>query len=116
MPLANVRIEPYVVAIAAPLVAHAVDQIAHGVDLVGGESWNLDVSVLHVMRIEIDDREHDIRSVRRVLAVGDDLRVVGRVKPQREVELQGAVRTADLVDAADQLLDVSRPVPVPGPA
>jgi hypothetical protein len=35
------------------------------------------------------------------------------VKPQRRVELQRAVRVADLVDAADQLGDVAWPIPVP---
>src|SRR4029450_373231 len=111
--LADIRIEAHVIPFPPPLVLDVVEQIADGEDLVGADTRHLDVTVLHVMRIEVDNRQEPVGSVRSRLAVSDDLAVVGLVKPQRVKELQRAVLMSDRVDAAHQLANVTGPVPVP---
>src|SRR5256885_11527447 len=96
-----------------PGIARIVQQISNGEDVV--VYGYVDHSVLHVVRVEVDDRQERSATAGWRLAVGNDLGVVGVVKSQRRVELQRRVRTPDLVDAAEQLADVARPLPVPLP-
>src|SRR5262245_37886511 len=111
--LTDVGIEPHVVPLAPPLVLHIVQQIVDGEDVVCGDAGHANVPVLHVIRIQVDDRQQTIGAARRGLAVGDDLGVVGVVKAKRVIELQRAMPAANRVDAAHQLANVAGPVPVP---
>src|SRR5262245_8962078 len=107
--LTHARIETDVVPSAVPRVRRLVEEILD--DERVRVDRHLDVIVLHMMRIEVDDRVNDV--VSRAFAVRDDLGVVGRVEPQREIELQRPVLAADPIDAADELVDVARTIPVP---
>src|SRR5262245_39988925 len=89
--LPGAGIEPYVVPAAPPPIPGLVEQIFDGVRL--GVDRELDVAVLHVMRIEIDDHEHLVAAA--ALAVGDDFGVVGGVEAQRSVEVQRVMAPAD---------------------
>src|SRR6266536_2927994 len=103
--LANARIEADVVPAAMPDVHGVVDQVAH-LERVGVDR-RLDRAVLHVMRIEIDDRQQGAARIVRIgLAVREQRGVIGRVKAERRIELQGALLVADLIHARNQLLNV----------
>src|SRR5262245_5230793 len=54
--LSNPTVEPHVVPLAPPLVDHIVEQIADAEGGVVANPGDADVPMLHVVRIEIDDR------------------------------------------------------------
>src|SRR5207253_2732789 len=115
--LPHAGVEPHVIRLTPPRVLHVVQKVVcdvasirSGLDGAKPVRRRLHPSVLHVMRIEVDHDEHAARAVGRRFAVRDDLRIVGCLKPQRPVVVQGALAVADLVDAGDQFLDVSRPI------
>src|SRR5206468_4588715 len=65
--LADFRIEPHVIPFAAPLVHRIVEQVVDGEGGIGRHARNRDVAVLHVVWIEVDNREQPLGSVRRGL-------------------------------------------------
>src|SRR5262249_28178198 len=88
---ANLRVQPDVIPLAAPEIRLAREEIVRcdgGIErqLPPGER-ELDVSVLHVKRIEVDDDENRIAAVRRALRVADELRVVRLMEFELPVEL-----------------------------
>src|SRR5919108_2621939 len=101
--LPDVGIEPDIIPAAMPRVRGVVEQIVDGEHV--GIDRRFDESVLCVMRIGIDDREQAEASLRRSLAVGDDLRVVGCVETQCVIELERRLCMPDAVDPADELRD-----------
>src|SRR6185436_7674908 len=89
--LTDVGVEADVIPFPPPLVLDIVEEIADREDLVGADTRQVDVTVLHVVRIEVHDRQEPVGAERRGLAVGDDLGVVGFVEPHGVKELQRAV-------------------------
>src|SRR5262245_19654711 len=75
--LSNLRVQPHGGPLATPLVGHIVEQIADAEGRVAANPGNADVPMLHVVRIETDDRQDPVGPIGRGLAVGDDLAVVG---------------------------------------
>jgi hypothetical protein len=63
----------------------------------------LNETVLHVDRIEVHDDHHGVAAVGRPLRVGKDLGVVGLVKRETPVVLQGRMIAADAIDSPDHL-------------
>src|SRR3954468_23292530 len=68
-----------------------------------GDERELHEAVLHIDRIEVHDDEDQIPAIRRPLAVGQHLTVVGAMKRQPPVVLQRRMRFPDGVDLADEL-------------
>src|SRR5215471_6759562 len=88
---ANLRVQPDVIPLPAPEICFAREQIMRrdgGVErqLPLGER-DLDVSVLHVKRIEVHDHENRIAGIGCALRVADELGVVRLVELEQPVEL-----------------------------
>jgi hypothetical protein len=67
------------------------------------------------MGIKIDRNQKEIGAVCRPLAIIEDVVVPGIVELDVAVGPQSRVVAAQAVDQPDVVLDVPRPVPVPGP-
>src|SRR6516165_3255544 len=111
---ADLRVQPHVVPLAAPEVGLVGQQIVRcdgGVErpIPGGER-QLDMTVLHVERIEVDYHEYRIAPVRRPLRITDELGVIGLLKLEMPVEMQSRVLTADRIHPTDELLQAVRAV------
>src|SRR5436190_6441478 len=76
-------------------------------------------TALCVMRIEIDDRDHNVALpcsfLWRSLAVSDDLLIIGLQKLHRMIALQRWMRAPRLVHTLDQVAHVTRFGRVPTP-
>src|SRR5215831_927005 len=113
---ANLRVQPDVIPLAAPEIRLVREQIVRcdgGIErqLPLGER-QLDVSVLHMKRIEVHDDENRIAAIGSALRVADELGVVRLVELESPVELQRGMFAADLVDAPDELRQTRRAVEV----
>src|SRR6476660_2279567 len=79
--LSHAGIEPHVVPPAPPAVCVVVEQVAHRVQpIVIVHVRRFHPSVLHVVRIEVDDHKERLAVVRRPFAVRDELVVIRRMK------------------------------------
>ena len=110
MSLPHAWIEAHVIPAPMPRIALAVQQVVHHERV--PVDRHLHVAVLHVMRIQVDDHQQRFAAVGRHLAVCDELGVVGRVKPQRAIDLERGMLMPYPVHAAHELADVARPIPV----
>src|SRR5690349_12301054 len=81
----GLRVEAHVVAPAVPGIAAAAEQVFDLV-LPALARREVDPAGLHDLRIEVDDRQHQVLAL--LLGIGDQLVVVGRVEPQAPVRLQ----------------------------
>ena len=114
MSLSHPGIESHVIPFSSPRIRRVVQQIANLEAIVAGRGCvDAYVAVLHVMRIEVHDRENAFVAIRRCLRISDDFGIVGLAEVQRPVGLQRVVRVPNLVEAAHQLVDVAGAVPVP---
>src|ERR1043165_9235012 len=91
-----------------PRIARAGEELVHLERAVRVEiqrlEIELDVAALRIVRVDVDDRQHDV--VAGGLAVAEDLVVRRLVKEQRDVLLQGRILAADAVHERDHLRQV----------
>src|SRR4026207_551012 len=104
---AILRIEADVVPFTAPEIALGREQIDDFDGRVRRQSprdgRQLHESVLHVCGIEVDNDEDQIAAVAGSLGIGEKFAVVGMMKRQPPVAVQGRMRSSDGVDLADEL-------------
>ena len=104
-----VRVQLYVVARAIPHVAGARQEVVHLVRmvLVQAEFFKLQIheAGVSVMRAEIHYHQDDIRSIRRLLAVANQLIVVDGMEFEAPVVLQRSVVVSNAIDEPDQLTE-----------
>ena len=70
-------------------------------------------SQTHLVASNIHHRDDDVLEVWRVLAVGNDLFVVDRMKAQALIAVQGRILTSNLVHFRDQANEVARGITIP---
>src|SRR6516165_3495125 len=114
---AELRVETHVVPFAAPGIYFARQEVVRLDSQVERQlprrKGKLNVSVLHVERVQVYDDEDGIRAVGCALAVADELGVVGLVKLELPVVLQRAVLAANRVHSRDERRQTGRVIEVP---